>query len=201
MSDNDSFTLGRELMAPIRAAGEALRARTGLSVRIGPRPDRRREMQLEIRPEEPFFEGIQELEAREKLVLNVAFDSTLVLAGRGSVTGESFFAEALQAHTLIKIALRRAFEVPITSSVPDNNLPDGFFPEDPPAPVVTVDAEPEAGGTFFETPDPESSDWEYDARWLLTCRYQHVVDIQALTQNYNLPGYLFDVHLYDNPIN
>jgi len=180
MSDAESIPeglqLGFQLMAPLKAACEGLEDRTGLSCELAPRPNRSSRMQLALTPQQVFLQKSSRSTRPDTAKYQLAVDCDLALTGRGAVTGNSLRAEALQAHFVTAVALEAPFEVPVLSAVPNANVPDGA-PEGSVGggPPVTVDAEAKAEGTFYQTPDPSSSDWEYDARWLVTCRYPRAV--------------------------
>jgi len=202
MSDAESIPeglqLGFQLMAPLKAACTGLEDRTGLSCELAPRPNRSSQMQLALTPQQVFLEKKSRSARPDTTRYQLAVDCDLALTGRGAVTGNSLRAEALQAHFRTAVALESAFEVPVLGAVPNANVPDGA-PEGSMGggPVVTVDAEAKAEGTFYQTPDPSSSDWEYDARWLVTCRYPRaVVEPEEISSAPLGAHNLFDVQLH-----
>jgi len=194
----DELQLGFQLMAPLKAACSGIEERTGLSCELAPRPGQSSEMQLALTPQQVFLQKSGRSGRPDTTAVQVAVDCDLSLTGRGAVTGNSLRAEALQAHFQTAVALESAFEVPILDAVPNANVADGeTVGTIEGGPVVSVDAEAKAEGTFYQTPDPSSSDWEYDARWLVTCRYPRAVVETETAQEIPLGGYeLFDVTLH-----
>ena len=207
-----SLEFGKQMLRPVEAVAAAIGNRTGLPTEVGPRPERSKETSLQVRPEQVTTEGSRG-RSESAMRLTVALDCGLELAGRGGMASEGFRAEALGAHTKTVLAAGRPFTVTLEHAVgtppkepfvaeageylPTETsgetvtvtcIPDGT-PQDLPDTTVRVASESRGQGVFFETPAPESRDWEYSAEWLLTLRFEVPIERRALGSD----GFLFGI--------
>jgi len=190
-----SLDLGQQLLAAPKAAAAALQGRTGVDCTLGPRPSPGRGVQLFIRPQAPIIEGTRSAGRPGTTLYRVAYDTVLRLRGCGAVGGgDSFYAEAVQAHFKVNVALDSSFEVAFSQVAPDANVPDEPFAtsvdEDDQRllvkwvdevgtaptqmPSLVVDAEGQGTGDFFQE-SPQSGDYLYRKDWLLTLRFKRTI--------------------------
>jgi len=186
------FALGKELLAAPKAAVAALEEKTGVQTELGPRPSEGRGVRLYVRPQSPIIERARESGFGDQRLYRVVYDTTLRLVGRGSLSGESFYAEAVQAHFRTNVALERPFEVDATEALPNDRLPADRPASEPSYPPIIVDGEEQGAGAFFEE-RPGSGDYIYRKDWLLSLRFDRTVTEDAVEQLYEAGGSLITV--------
>jgi len=170
-----SLGLGQQLLAAPKAAAAALQDRTGVGCTLGPRPSPGRGVQLFIRPQAPVIEDARSAGQPNTTLYRVAYDTVLRLRGRGAVGGgDSFYAEAVQAHFKVNVALDSSFEVDPTAQVSGAAVPDDAPVGEVRLPPVIVDAEGQGAGDFFQE-SPQSGDYVYRKDWLLTLRFKRTI--------------------------
>jgi hypothetical protein len=132
-------------------------------------------VQLFIRPQAPVIEDARSAGRPDTTLYRVAYDTVLRLRGRGAIGGgDSFYAEAVQAHFRVNVALDTSFEVDPTAQVSGAAVPEGAPAGSMELPPVIVDAEGEGTGDFFQE-SPQSGDYVYRKDWLLTLRFKRTI--------------------------